>query len=107
MKPRNETKAARICRLYAMGIYTVKEIADIVGCRPEYVRVAARQRRGRGMSEIDLRYKYSNRGQEVRQRWNALRLPAKRAYANAFRETGSHEKARAAYASAIQEAAHA
>ena len=38
------------------GPAKIRIIADKVGCRPAYVRVGARQRKGRGMSEIDARY---------------------------------------------------
>lgn len=38
-----ETKAQRILALAQKGLST-REIADIVGCLPEYVRVVARQR---------------------------------------------------------------
>lgn len=37
------TKAARIMELYATGMAD-KDIAAQVGCHPDYVRVAARQR---------------------------------------------------------------
>lgn len=55
------TKIERICQLYAHGIFTTREIADIVSkemgpTRIEYVRVCARQRKGKGYSEIDQRY---------------------------------------------------
>jgi hypothetical protein len=40
------TKADQILSLYD-GKRSTKEIAEIVGCLPEYVRVAARQRKGR------------------------------------------------------------
>jgi hypothetical protein len=56
-----QTKSARIMKLYAAG-KTTREIADIVGCRQEYVRVVARQRKGGGMSEIDRRYEASPKG---------------------------------------------
>jgi len=39
------TKADRIRTLYAAGKDS-KEIAELVGCHPDYVRVAARQRVG-------------------------------------------------------------
>lgn len=49
------TKSAKIMRLYEQGLST-REIAEKVDCKPEYVRVVARQRKGRGQSEIDKRY---------------------------------------------------
>lgn len=49
------SKASRIRELYAQGLGT-REIADRVGCRIEYVRVAARQRKDGNNSEIDTRY---------------------------------------------------
>jgi transposase-like protein len=50
------TKSDRIRALYAEG-KSVAEIAEIVGCRPEYVRVAARQRAGgkRGVADVNYR----------------------------------------------------
>lgn len=49
------SKAARIRALYAEG-KTTREIADEVGCRPEYVRVVARQRDASGRSAHDDAY---------------------------------------------------
>ena len=49
------TKADRIRKLYASGL-AVKEIAEMVKCRPEYVRVAARQRADGKRSAADLRF---------------------------------------------------
>lgn len=48
------SKAARIRELYADG-KTTAVIATIVGCRPEYVRVAGRQRKD-GMSKSDVKW---------------------------------------------------
>lgn len=59
------TKAARILDLYAKGLST-REIGEVVGCRPEYVRVVARQRMGTSASEIDKRYLSSSLGRLVR-----------------------------------------
>lgn len=50
------TKAEKIRALYAKDNKTTGEIAKIVGCGPEYVRVVARQRVDRGKSESDKRY---------------------------------------------------
>lgn len=55
------SKAARIRALYAEGRST-REIAAIVGCRPEYVRVAGRQRK-HGPAPADQRYRVSPKGQ--------------------------------------------
>ena len=50
------SKASKIRNLYQIGL-TVKEIADEVGCLPEYVRVCARQRTNAwGVSKNDVRY---------------------------------------------------
>ena len=38
------------------GKKSTREIADCLGCRIEYVRVVARQRKGQGYSSNDLRY---------------------------------------------------
>ena len=51
------SKAERIRYLYRTGEYTTAMIAEVVGCLPEYVRVAARQRvLADGTSEIDRKY---------------------------------------------------
>jgi uncharacterized protein YjcR len=52
------SKAARIRELYAQG-YETREIADLVGCSPEYVRVAGRQRRD-GKSVAQIAYEASH-----------------------------------------------
>lgn len=49
-------KAERIRNLYADGLLTVNEIAALVGCSPEYVRVAARQRAGGRPSKAQLAF---------------------------------------------------
>lgn len=49
------TKSEQIRDLYAKGC-TVKEIASVVGCREEYVRVCARQRKDGKPSNADLKY---------------------------------------------------
>lgn len=73
--PREGTKAAEIMRLYNHRIFTIQEIAEAVGCKPEYVRVVARQRKGSSQSEIDRRYLATDRGMrsraEARARKNA------------------------------------
>jgi hypothetical protein len=75
--PREGTKAAEIMRLYAEGLST-SEIAKAVGCRPEYVRVVARQRKGSTESANDRTYrarvyKHGNR--------RAARIDGRLAYA--------------------------
>lgn len=52
------SKAARIRELYAQGLGT-GEIADLVGCKKEYVRVAGRQRRD-GKSVAQIAYEAAN-----------------------------------------------
>ncbi len=54
------TKAQRILELHGAGM-SDKEIAAKVGCHPSYVRVVARQRKGRSMSEYDIRWRNENR----------------------------------------------
>ena len=51
---KEKTKSQQIRALYD-GVRTTRDIANLVGCRPSYVRVVARQRKG-GVSEIDKRY---------------------------------------------------
>ena len=55
------TKAQRILDLYD-GKRTTTEIAKIVGCLPEYVRVVARQREGGRSSKSDRKYRTSPKG---------------------------------------------
>lgn len=66
------SKAALIRELYD-GVLTTAEIAEIVGCDPGYVRVAARQRIGGGTSDIDRRYNELNSAAIKRRldAWNA------------------------------------
>lgn len=59
------TKASKIRSLYYAGL-SIKDIAAEVGCRPEYVRVVARQRMGGGVSHVDRRYERSSLGRETR-----------------------------------------
>lgn len=47
------SKSAVIRAMYATGSYTVAEIAWAVGCRPEYVRVVARQRIHGGLTKSE------------------------------------------------------
>lgn len=68
------TKSAQIMKLYD-GKRSTREIAEIVGCLPEYVRIVARQRKGKGRSEVDDRYHHSEKGaarqQRVIKQWHA------------------------------------
>jgi hypothetical protein len=105
------TRSQQILTLYD-GTRTTREIADIVGCRIEYVRVVARQRAGRSYSEIDERYKASSRGRatldKATARANARNKLKRRAYYKVLYDTGDREAARAAFRAApIWEAAHA
>lgn len=52
---RETSKAARIVALWD-GMRTTKEIADIVGCAPPYVRSVMQRHRGGGMSAGDRNY---------------------------------------------------
>lgn len=72
------TKAARIRALYAEG-HTVKMIAEVVGCRQEYVRVCAQQRVG-GPSKADRTYQPEKRAREA---WRYQNDPDYRARRNA------------------------
>ncbi len=79
------TKAEHILQVYCSLPDTpqrTRRVAEIIGCRPEYVRVVARQRFGGGASEIDRRYRQSPLGLYIRNEWR------KRKYRNdpAFRE---------------------
>jgi hypothetical protein len=60
------TKADQIRDLYAKG-YSVKEIAGVIGCREEYVRVCARQR-ANGQSKAELKWMRNNREKYLAQR---------------------------------------
>lgn len=62
------TKAEHIMSLWD-GKRTTGQIARKVGCLPEYVRVVVRQRKGRGMSENDRRYRQSPLGVKVARRY--------------------------------------
>jgi hypothetical protein len=66
------TKSERIRRLYADGFLTVAEIANLVGCLPEYVRVVARQRKDGSVSASDRRY-LENGGREKQRQYFAAR----------------------------------
>jgi hypothetical protein len=52
-----ESKKDWILRLWGeLPEPTTREVSEIVGCRPEYVRVVIRQRKGTGTSEHDRAY---------------------------------------------------
>lgn len=71
------SKSQRILELYD-GKRLPSEIAAIVGCRPEYVRVVARQRKGNSRSEADLRYWASAGGKKTKRRLQAKRAREKK-----------------------------
>lgn len=93
------TKSQQIMALYD-GKRTTREIADLVGCKPEYVRVVARQRKGGGLSEIDHRYRETERGRAAIGRSNLKRRPqlvaSLHAHNKVVRATGSRDAARQA-----------
>ena len=89
------TKSQCILALYD-GKRTTAEISKIVGCRPEYVRVVARQRKGGKCSEIDRRYQSSPLAKSTRREANARSYNAKCAYYNALDRTCDRAKANAA-----------
>jgi hypothetical protein len=88
------TKSQRILALYD-GKRTTKEIAKIVGCRQEYVRVVSRQRKGKS-STHDLRYRSSFLGKASQRATNANRRDAMNAYEKELLRTCDKAKARAA-----------
>ena len=76
------TKTQHILSLYD-GKRSTSEIAEIVGCHPAYVRVVARQRRGRSHSEVEERYLKKRYGTKTltaawRERTRDMRARAKR-----------------------------
>lgn len=95
---RRTTKAGAICALANKNPgWTTTQIAKEVGCRPEYVRVALRQRAGTGRSDIDMRYVNSSLGKLSRKRTNDRTGEARRAYYRELATTKSLEKARQKY----------
>jgi len=60
------TKADQIRALYAKG-YSVREIAGVIGCREEYVRVCARQR-ANGVSKAEMKWLHNNRERDLARR---------------------------------------
>lgn len=75
------SKASRIRDLYAQGLGT-GEIAKIVGCKPEYVRVAGRQRKDDYLSSADRTYRINRYGSmsAYYAAHNAERAPNRKAY---------------------------
>lgn len=103
------TKSSRIMALYD-GVRTTTEIAEIVGCCTAYVRTVARQRKGK-QSTGDKRYikkRCADAGPNEHQwswhRRSAAARSAQRAYVRVRYYGGSKEDARAAYATARDEA---
>lgn len=96
------SKSSQILSLYD-GVRSTREIADIVGCLPEYVRIVARQRRGRA-SETDRKYLESDRGLASRRRSSAKLAGKTASYYRSASETGNRavaaERARQVYRSA-------
>lgn len=87
------TKAKMIMGLAVKGLGT-REIADSVGCLPEYVRVVVNQRKGRGSSEVDRRYERSALGRATRRESKQKRGAKKNAYYRALRAGGDHAGAK-------------
>ena len=101
------TKSEQIMSLYD-GQRTTSEIAAIVGCRPSYVRVVARQRQGKGLSDIDRKYRQSPNGSKKHAASQERSLPYRRAYMKAYQEVmrriGDAGKAREAGRAAFRKA---
>lgn len=96
------SKAKQIMRLYD-GKRSTREIAAIVGCRPEYVRVVARQRKGKGASEIDVRYLASAKGQRVVRKMLSYKRAYERALYHAVPKDIRIRTRRKAYGAALKE----
>lgn len=82
------TKADRIRALYAEG-RTIKQIAEIVGCREEYARVCAQQRVNGRYSAADVRYAPEK---AARQSWRYKTDPEFRARRNAASRSSKRRK---------------
>ena len=82
------TKKDRILKLND-GVRTLEEIAALVGCLPSYCRVVIRQRKGKSVSDIDLRYMASQKGVKYR----AVENAAAKAYARIISATADTEAA--------------
>ena len=87
------SKAQRIRALYAQG-KTCREIADIVGCRPEYARVCAQQRVGGADSNADTAYAIRSWGsiKAYNDAKNAKTRDYRSAYYRKRRERARHAK---------------
>lgn len=104
------SKAQRIRELYAHG-YSIKQVAEIVGCRDSYVRTCARQRVLEGGRSIaDIRYELSDKGNATVDRVNARKRAllragdkaiAREAYAIVRLSGGCSRKAQSAYYKAL------
>lgn len=100
------SKASEIRALDAAG-KSVAEIAEIVGCRQEYVRVAARQRKD-GCSRADMKFapKKAARNRFIRSlgdRSTAAQA-ARRAYRKARESGDTVDRANSKYGSAYDHA---
>lgn len=95
-----KSKASQIRELYD-GVRSTAEIAEIVGCLPEYVRIVARQRKSGGVSDIDRRYKTSEKGAKVEAQLKVGRRARQRARNRILSQTADNaavrEIARLAY----------
>ena len=85
------TKKDRILKLND-GVRTLEEIAALVGCLPSYCRVVIRQRKGKSVSDIDLRYRASQKGMKYR----AVENAAAKVYARIISATADKTVANAA-----------
>ena len=94
------SKAQRIRALYAQG-KTCNEIAEIVGCRPEYARVCAQQRVGGADSNADTAYAIRSWGSI--KAYNDAKNAKTRDYRSAYYRK-RRERARRARAMATAEA---
>lgn len=97
------TKSEQIMSLYD-GTRTTTEIAAIVGCNTSYVRVVARQRKGRGVSDIDRKHRASDSGRERWKRKAHLCSAYGHAYVSEFRRSGDREMARSSGRDAYRKA---
>lgn len=88
------TKKAEILHLLSKG-HSTREVAEIVGCRSEYVRVASRQRGAAGTSQHDKNYYQRNRTERDAyvKAWKARNRETVNAYNAKYRAArkASHE----------------
>ena len=85
------TKSEKILELYAQGLST-RAIAEIVGTSDSYVRVVARQRKGRSKSENDERYLESSLGQQTVRRISRDRYRRLKADPDALRRLREQQR---------------